>query len=109
MLGRPPSLQRSPDGRSKRVRSVQLEPHIDALVAEHQKRYNFGSNSAALADLVARGLTTLSMLGAGDEHARAYRGAALKVERELAEVAKRAVDAYVAELGAAVPKVKARK
>lgn len=96
-----------PDGKTKKTRSVELEAHLDALVFQHMQRFGFGSLSAALRDLVDRGLaTTGALAGAGgDQKARAYREAGKKVERELTEVVRDALRQHFATRGLEAPRV----
>lgn len=101
-----------PDGKTKKVRSVELEPHVDALVFQHMNDRGLGSFGAALRDLIDRGLAVEGLTGgantATDQRARAYREAMKKVERELTEVARDALNAHAQRLGVGPPKVAAR-
>lgn len=104
-------LSALPDGKTSKVRSVELEPHVDALIYQHMEAFGFASLSAALRDLVDRGLgTTGALAGAGgDQRSRAYREAGKKVERELREVVSNALRHHLDAAGVAAPRVVAAR
>jgi 50S ribosomal subunit-associated GTPase HflX len=103
-------LSSLPDGKSHRTRSVSLEPHVDALVYRHMQTLGLPNLSAALRDLVDRGLAASGALSGpgGDQKSRAYREAMKQVERELVEVARAAFEQYAQRKGVSVPRVKVR-
>ncbi len=108
-LGRPPKDERAPDGVTIRSRSVALEPHLDAMVEEHRRRYGLESRSAAMKDLIQRGLHTLREGLEGETRAQAYREAARQVKFEAHDVVTRALEAWVRSREAAVPRVKVKR
>lgn len=110
MRGRPLSDARVPDGETPRVRSVSLPPHLDALVAQHAQRFGFRSTSAALEDLISRGLNDAGGVGAGESaDARVWREAAKAAKAELERIGSEAIAAHVRKQGAAGPRVVARR
>ena len=97
-------LSNLPDG-SPSTRSVSLEPRVDAAVYAHMQSYGFTSISAALRDLVDRGLATVGE--PTDQRARAYREAMKKVEREVAGVVHGAVAEWARGQGVSAPAARA--
>ena len=101
-------LSQLPDGEAK-VRAVKLEPHLDRMVHEHMKAHGYASLSAALRDLVDRGLATLGFMGPGaDQKARAYREAARSVEAQMIQRVRDSLKEFAKEHGASAPDVPRR-